>query len=141
MTLKNTDSEYIIKVINRQKIDGEENIISEEAPCRFYEKNGKQYVLYTVEDDGEKTSVIIKIGRDIVSIKRSGTVNSNMEYIIGRKQNFLYKLPWGAVEMELETERIISSLTRGGGIIKLVYTLLSQGEKYFNNMEIIINKR
>ncbi len=141
MTLKNTDSKYIIKVTNKQTVDNQTDTITETAYGSFYEKNGKQYILYKTESEGDRTSVIIRIDRDFVSIKRSGAVETSMEYRIGAGRRFLYRMPYGTIEMELETQKILSDLTENGGRIELVYTLSIQGEKYFNNTEITVDKR
>lgn len=139
--MKNTDNRYIITVTNKQTIDTHTDTIKETAYGSFYEKNGKQYILYKAESEGDKTSVIIKLDRDVVSIKRSGSVESLMEYRVGQKRSFQYKLPYGTIEMELETHRLVSNLSESGGRIELVYTLSTQGEKYFNNIEITVDKR
>lgn len=140
MTLKNTDNEYIITVVNKQTIDGHTEEISETACGSFYKKNDKQYILYKIESDGDRISVMIKIDNDAVIIKRSGSVQSSMEYRIGGKRSFLYRLPYGEIEMELETQQIISSLTPQGGKVKLVYTLSMQGEEYYNDTEITVKR-
>lgn len=141
MTLKNTDNEYIITVVNKQTIDSQTAEISETARGSFYEKNGKQYILYRLENDEDRTSVMIKLTGDAVFIKRSGSAESSMEYRTGHKRSFSYKVPYGVIEMEIETQSIISHLDTDGGRIKLVYTLTAQGEKYFNDMEITVKKR
>lgn len=138
--MKNTDN-YIITVTNKQTIDTQTDTITEAACGSFYEKNGKQYILYKTENEGDKTSVIIKLSSDVISIKRSGSVETVMEYRIGQKRSFLYRLPYGTIEMELETQKIVSDLNENGGRIELVYTLSAQGEKYFNNIEITVDKR
>ncbi len=139
--MKNTDNEYIITVVNKQTIDSQTAEISETALGSFYEKNGKQYILYKIENDGDRTSVMIKLTGDAVLIKRSGSAESSMEYRIGQKSSFLYKVPYGMIEMEIETQSIISRLDADGGYINLVYMLTAQGEKYFNDMEITVKKR
>lgn len=141
MTLKNTDSAYRIIVSNKQTIDGETDTIDEMAYGDYYEKNGKQYIIYKTENDGDMASSVIKIEQDSITIKRSGSVNSVMVYKIGKKHHFMYRLPYGDIEMEIDTQRIISNLASGGGTIQLVYTLTVQQEKYFNDMKITVVKR
>ena len=53
MTLKNTDNEYRITVSNRQTIDSETDTIEETAYGNYTEKNGKQYITYKTENDGD----------------------------------------------------------------------------------------
>lgn len=141
MTLKNTDNEYRIIVSNRQTIDKETDTIEEIAYGSYHEKNGKQYIIYRTENDEDNVSSTIKVDGTEVIIKRSGSVNSKMVYKVDEKRRFLYKIPYGTIEMEIETQRIISNLDETGGTIELVYTLTVQGEKYFNDMKIKIMKR
>lgn len=141
MTLKNIDNEYRVIVSNTQTIDTETDTIEEIAYGSYHIKNGKQYILYKTENDGDKISSMIKVDGNEILIKRSGSINSSMVYKIGGKRNFMYHLPYGSVEMEIETQRIISKLDENGGTIELVYTLAFQGEKYFNNMKITVTKR
>lgn len=141
MTLKNTDNEYRIIVSNKQTIDGETDTIEEIAYGSYHEKNGKQYIMYKTENDDDKVSSMIKLDGNEVQIKRSGSINSTMVYKAGTKCIFMYNLPYGTVEMELETERIISNLAENGGTIEMLYTLSVQGEKYYNDMKITVVKR
>lgn len=141
MTLKNTDKEYRIIVSNKQTIDNETDTIDEIAYGRYYEKNGKQYIIYKTENDGDKTSSVIKAEKDCITIKRSGSINSTMVYKITSKRSFIYHLPYGDIEMEIETHKISSNLGAEGGGIRLVYTLTVQGEKYYNDMNITVVKR
>ena len=141
LTLKNTDNEYRIIVSNKQTIDNETDTIEEIAYGSYHEKNGKQYILYKTDNDGDKISYVIKIDCDEVTIKRNGSINSSMVYRVGEKKSFLYEIPYGKIEMEIETHRIISDMNETGGEIELVYTLTIQGEKYFNDMKITVVKR
>lgn len=137
----NTGNEYRIIVKNKQTIDGRTETIEEIAYGNYYEKNGKQYILYKTENDDDKTSSMIKVDKDTIQIKRSGSVNSLMVYKAGENRKFMYEIPYGTIEMELETEKIISMLEEKGGEIRLLYTLSVQGEKYFNDMVITVVKR
>ena len=65
--MKNTDNEYRITVSNRQTIDSETDTIEETAYGNYTEKNGKQYITYKTENDGDKISSMIKIdGNEIL---------------------------------------------------------------------------
>jgi uncharacterized beta-barrel protein YwiB (DUF1934 family) len=139
--LKNIDNEYRIIVSNTQTIDNETDTIEEIAYGSYHEKNGKQYILYKIDNDDDKISSMIKIDGNEIQIKRSGSVNSQMTYRAGTKRSFMYELPYGAMEMEIETERVVSLLGEEGGTIELRYTLTVQGDKYFNDMKITVVKR
>lgn len=141
MTLKNTDNEYRITVRNTQTIDGKKDTIEEQYYGSLFEKNKKQYILYKTKDDGGGYSTMIKLDKDAVVIKRSGSINSSMKYRAGEKNRFLYEIPYGSIEMEVDTERVIALIDENGGSIELQYVLTAQGEQYFNNMKITVDKR
>ena len=142
MTLKNTDKEYKIVVRNTQTIDGEQNVIEETALGSYRETNGKQYITYRTEetDESESAASILILDGDSLTIKRRGSTSSSMIYRGGHTYSFPYATPYGTIDMELETDRLISYLSEHGGTIELVYTLTIQGEKYFNNMKITVTK-
>ncbi|MCH5211213.1 MAG: DUF1934 domain-containing protein [Oscillospiraceae bacterium] len=139
--MKNIDNDYRIIVKNKQTIDGETNVIEELAYGSLYEKNGKWYIIYKTEEDGDRISSMIKLSDNEVSIKRSGSINSMMVYKTGEKREFMYGTPYGEIAMEIETHRIITDITENGGSVNMVYTLNVQDEKYFNDMKITVVKR
>lgn len=138
--MKNTDNDYRIIVRNKQTADGETNVIKELAYGSLREKNGKQYILYSLEDDGDTVTSLIKLDGDEVLIKRGGAVKTSMEYKAGEKRSFVYETPYGGIDMELETHRVLHDVAENGGEVELVYTLTVQGEKYFNDTKITITK-
>ena len=140
--MKNTDNSYKIVVRNTQTIDGEKNIIEEMACGSYNEKNGKQYIMYRTEktEESESVVVILILDGDSLTIKRRGSVSSSMMYRAGAKHSFPYETPYGVIDMEMETDRLVSYLSYDGGTIELKYTLTIQGEKYLNDMKITVAK-
>ena len=141
--MNNTDRAYRIIVSNKQTIDTETDIIEEIAYGSYDEKNGKQYIRYKTEldeNDTSGTSILILDGNSL-TIKRRGHTNSSMVYRAGKKHAFPYETPYGIIDMEIDTERLISDIDENGGVIELVYTLTVQDEKYYNDMKITIAKR
>lgn len=132
---------YDIIIKNRQTVDGHEDIIEEKAAGSFGSKNGKFYIMYESTEDGSKTSsVVIAFGKE-VKIRRKGLINSEMLCREGEKTNFTYSLPYGSMEIEADTCTVENSLKDTGGSLHLVYTLCIQGEMYYNDTVITINKR
>ena len=133
--MNNTDNAYRIIVSNKQTIDTETDTIEEIAYGSYDEKNGKQYIRYKTETDeqnGTISSIIILDG-DSLTIKRRGHTNSSMVYRAGKKHAFPYETPYGIIDMEIETDKLISTVDENGGTIELVYTLTVQDEKYYND--------
>lgn len=141
--MNNTDSAYRIIVSNKQTIDTETDTIEEIAYGSYDEKNGKQYIRYKTEMDEQSGSIssIIILDGDSLTIKRRGHTNSSMVYRAGKKHAFPYETPYGIIDMEIETDKLISMIDENGGTIELVYTLTVQDEKYYNDMKITVVKR
>ena len=141
--MKNTDNSYKIVVRNTQTIDGEKNIIEETAFGSYSEKNGKQYIIYrtTATEECESVAVMLILDGTSLTIRRRGSTNSSMIYRAGFGSSFPYETPYGVINMELETNRLISYLSEDGGTIELSYTLTIQGEIYLNDMKITVEKR
>lgn len=126
-----------IKVKNRQLIDGEVHFVEESSPCKYHVKNNKTYIIYEIENEKKKTSVIIIADKESVTIKRTGEMNSKIEYKEGFEFDFLYKMPFGNLKMMVKTEKIKVDLTENGGKIKLVYRLGVDGGNTIENDMII----
>lgn len=140
MTLKNIDN-YDITIYNNQKIDNDTDIIEEKCTGSFRIKNGKSYIMYKADEEGAKTSVTVIVSEDCVKIRRTGAVNSEMLYRTDRKTSFMYNLPYGSMSIDIETELIEAQLCDDGGEIRLVYVLIIQNERYYNDLKITVKKR
>ncbi len=141
MTSKGTDNDYRIIVRNKQSADGETSVIEEMAYGTLYARGSKFYIIYKTENDGDSVSSLIKIDNDTVSIKRGGSINASIVYKSGEKRAFVYKTVYGGIEMETNTHRVYCDMDEDGGSVELVYTLVIQGEEYFNDMKITVVKR
>lgn len=138
MTLKNIN-DYDITILNRQIIDGEEDTIEEKTIGSFRIMDEKAYIMYKSRgEDGDETISVINVSCDGVKIKRKGAVTADMIYRTGEKTAFLYRLPFGAMDMEIYTKSIENSLNENGGTLRIVYTLFVQGATMENDMQIQI---
>ena len=138
MTLKNIDN-YDITILNRQTIDGEDDTIEEKSVGSFRVMDKKAYIMYkTRDEDGGETTSVVTVSDEGVKIKRKGSVTADMIYTQGKKTEFLYRLPFGAMDMEIYTKSIENSLDENGGTLRIAYTLFAQGAKMENDMQIQI---
>lgn len=136
MTLKNTDC-YDIIITNKQTIDNEKDTIEEKVSGKYYIRNGKKYIIYK---NPEVSTMIIVDEKEII-IRRKGNVSSDMHYRCGRKTSFKYRMPYGSVDMEIDTEKVVDALFENGGTLHIVYTLIMQSGRYNNNMKITVSER
>lgn len=129
--------EYNAKIIieNKQKSEDGDEVFTQKLPCRFMYKGKKAYILYKSEGVTSK----IRVEDNIVTVTRMGEFSNEMVYNEGDKRPFLYKMPYGEIEMELITERVFINLDENGGEIELRYTLLFSGTENRNNMKITIS--
>ena len=140
MTLKSTDKSYTIEVINKQVIDGETGTVEEKAKGSFKLKNGKSYIRYKTRDNKSEISTTVIIDDESVTIKRSGEISSVMEFRTNFVTRFIYRMPYGTMEMEIYTRAVDAAFDNDGGTLKLRYTLTVQGEKYENNTTIRVTE-
>lgn len=138
--MKNIDrsiaEEFKIKVINEQSTENECDIIEEEAFGTYRSSNGKYYIKYKVNNHLN----MIKVDGAEVTVQRSGEIKSNMKYTAGKVFEFQYNTPYGAIEMSIYTDKLEYALNEDGGVITLEYILDTGGDKYKNNMKIIIER-
>lgn len=124
-----------IKIENRQKSEDGDEIITQNLPCRFMYKGGKAYILYKAEGVSSK----IRVEGNRVTVTRMGEFSNEMVYITGERRPFLYKMPYGEIEMELATNSVFVDLDENGGEIRLSYKLLFSGTENRNDLRITIS--
>lgn len=129
-----------IKVINKQNIDGQNDIIEEKAEGSYYRKNAKTYIIYKVKDENCENSVMITVSEESVTVKRSGGADTIMVFDRMRKTKTRYRTMYGELEMEIQTEKLVNALNDDGGKLRLVYTMIMQGQKIYNDMEITVEQ-
>ena len=116
--MKNID--FKIKVVNKQRIDNSIEEICEEAEGMFSIKNS------------------ITVDGDVVTVKRSGNTSSNIVLDRRKKTEFKYNTMYGIIDVIADTKKIVNALDEKGGKLRLVYTLIMQGAKIENDMEIAV---
>lgn len=136
MTLKNTDN-ALIKIENRQTDDGNSDVIKTEYNGRFYENNGKFYIMYK-EDSG--VSCMIKIDKNVITVNRKGGASSVMICEEEAVHNFLYHTQYGAIQMSVQTNKLFYELDGNGGKIRLKYVLNVNGGHIENDMDITVKR-
>lgn len=137
--MKNTDLKdngFRIKVINKQSSEDGADVIEEEALGAYREDKGRYYIKYRA--DGYLN--MIKVYKNTVTVRRIGEMKSDMRYIAGETTEFSYITPYGSIQMSVSTNELGYELDSSGGEIKLDYILDTGGDKYRNNMKIIIER-
>ncbi len=89
----------------------------------------KENMLYYIEYDEseatgmEGTHTSVEIGEDYISVQRSGSVNSDMLFVEGRKTHSMYTTPFGKLLMGIYTNRLEIDTTDSKCHIKADYII------------------
>ncbi len=141
MTSKNTN--YRIK-IKSEIFSGEEKTELETiAQGNLYLRNGKYYIIYDEPDATQMKDCTTTIKTDLktVSVKRGGSVNTNLDFELNTQRNCLYRFEFGTIIMETKATVIEIDLSESGGRVYLEYHLDTGGEKTFNKLELIVKEK
>ena len=98
--------DVLVSVKGTQVVDGEKDSIEVITAGTWYEKNGKQYLMYeeTYEEMQVTTKNIVKIGPDIVEVTKKGAISSKMIYETGKKHMSNYMTPMGMIVLGITTK-------------------------------------
>ncbi len=143
MTLKNIKENATIKLESLQSA-GEKTEKSEFSYfANFYIKDGKKYIIYTEKKDNGMgdSSVMLKIEENFITMRRQGEFAYVMEYKKGEKTKFLYRVPYGTIEMEIETTDICDELSQNGGKLAFSYILTASGEETKTEINISVTMK
>ena len=94
-----------------------------------YIKKGEMEVISFIEktkDFGEVKS-LITIQPDKVNLKRSGNITMNQQFVEGQISECLYRHPYGAFRMEIQTESITHEQKDRDNKVIIVYDLALDG--------------
>ena len=115
----------------QSRVSVEDELIEVVTPGKFYiTKSG-----YKSEYDetklsgmeGTKTTMIIK--NNYFKLNRVGTTETNMEFEINKQSVSLYKTPFGAMSVVIDTKSLEINVDDNGGIVHIVYTLNVEGQQ------------
>ncbi len=136
MTLKNINATAKIK--SDIFSDGEHTNMESVVDVSFFVKNGKYYIFYDEPDITQMQDCRTRVTTDLktVSVKRSGSVETNLDFEVNVAKKCVYKFDFGTIIMETYSKVVDAYFDENGGHIKLEYDLDTGGEKTFNKLEI-----
>lgn len=83
---------------------------------------------------------MLKVDGDTVTLRRTGEYCSEMHYEPGKHSEISYRTPYGVIKMGLFTRFTEHRLSDNGGTIRLGYVLETNGDKFYNDMIITIER-
>lgn len=101
-------SEVTIKITGIHGTGEDKNIVTSCYNGRYFEKNSKQYLMYSEKDaeSGDvRNSMIVIDGHD-VTVEHKGHTDAKMLYIMGETTRSMYVTPAGSMLIEICTRSI-----------------------------------
>ena len=141
MTSKST--KYKIKIRSEIFSGNEKTELETIAEGNLYLRNGKYYIIYDEPDATQMKDCTTTVKTDLktVSVKRGGSVNTNLDFELNTARNCLYKFDFGTIIMETKATVIEVDLSENGGRVYLEYNLDTGGEKTFNKLELTVKEK
>lgn len=136
---------YLISIKGLQSYYGDDDCTDIELMTEgdFYKEDGVYFCDYAESElTGLKgTDTSIEIGKDYVSLVRSGAVNSQLLFMEGRKTSSLYTMPFGELMIDVYTQKLSVDIDDSGGNISVDYSIdINNSAAGKNNFEISIRE-
>lgn len=131
----------LIEIIGVQRDDaGEINSSETIAYGEYYFRNGSHYILYeeTDGDSGKTVKNSLKFKEGILELTRKGALQSRMTFETDKRHAADYATPFGMLQMETDTSRILLSEEEEHLRIKAEYDLWANGA-FVSKCKLTIN--
>ncbi len=119
--------QIIIFVRGKQYFDGLEPDETELMTEGVMELRDDGEILFEYEETEltgmEGTITRFSVCGDIVTLTRSGRVNSQMVFQKGKRHSSLYETPWGTMVIDVSTNSLSCRLSEHGGIMEIKYSV------------------
>jgi uncharacterized beta-barrel protein YwiB (DUF1934 family) len=108
-----------------------------------YAFRGGKYLLKYKEglaDGDEFCSTVIKIDKDVITMTRTGTANTQMIFEHGKRHLSHYETPIGSFTIGITTDSMSVDIGEDGGDVKIKYILDINSVQSKNNLHLNIRK-
>ena len=90
----------------------------------------------------EGTKTLIEIGDNYVSLRRTGTVNTNMLFMKDRKTSSCYNTPYGELLIGIFTNKLEIDVDENGGKVSVDYYIdINNATTSKNNFDLEIRRK
>ncbi len=122
--------DVLVSVKGTQFIDGEKDSVEVITSGTWYEKNGKQYLLYEETYEGMQvtTKNTVKISPEIVEVTKKGAISSRMVYELGKQHMSDYTTPMGLIVLGITTKDIFVEADQDKLHLELKYAMEMNGQ-------------
>ena len=140
MTLKDTKDNARITLLSVQRQGDEKEEMSIDTIGGFYERDGKYYITYSEHKDmgmGD-SRIVLKIEPDTVTMRRMGDFQTVMVYKKDEVTEFIYRVPFGELNLKIKTRSINIDLDETGGKLNFCYDLFAGGDATQNEITVTV---
>ena len=122
--------DVLVSVKGTQFIDGEKDSVEVITNGTWYERNGKQYLLYEETYEGMQvpTKNTVKIAPEIVEVTKKGAISSKMVYELGKLHMSDYTTPMGLIVLGITTKDIFVEADSDKLHMELRYAMEMNGQ-------------
>ena len=78
---------------------------------------------YDQTAENERTHTVLAIDAQRVVLRRSGTLESEMVFEVGKTHTTVYEMPFGTLSMAVSTDSIRQKLSERGGVLSVCYRI------------------
>ncbi len=138
MTLKDTKENARITLVSKRYQGDESDEINLDTVGGYYERDGKFYITYSEHKDmgmGD-SRVLLKVEPDTITMRRMGDFATIMVYKKNEITEFIYRVPFGELNLKIKTTKIENELTENGGKLRFCYDLFAGDEVTSNDITI-----
>ena len=138
--MKDTKENARITLISKRRQGDEKDEISFDTLGGYYERDEKFYITYSEHKDmgmGD-SRIVLKVEPDTITMRRMGDFATVMVYKKNEITEFIYRVPFGELNLKIKTLDIKNELTATGGKLQFCYDLFAGGEATNNEIAIKI---
>ena len=128
-----------LKLVTSQQYEEHDNVDEMIIEGVVAERNGSSYITFKQVDPNYNVTInnLVKIKNGIVSIKRSGAIESNMVFDVEKPYATHYETPYGKLNIYVTTHEIESEITEENVKLRIKYEMMMQGKKISDNIYCI----
>lgn len=128
-----------LKILTSQKYESHEDTNEEIVEGVVAQKGESTYITFKQEDQnfGATITILIKIKKGIVTVKRQGGIRSELVFDITSPQETLYNTPMGDMSIQIETHEIENRTSEDNVHLKIRYSIYMQEQKTSENLYFI----
>lgn len=103
------------------------------------ERGGSEYITFKQFDPNYNVTIgnMIKIKNGVVTVKRSGAIESTMVFDKEKPYTTQYETPYGQLDIYVTTREIESQILQDSVKLKISYEMMMQGKKISDNIYCI----